>query len=138
MSARITAALVLLGLGTHITHADTVLDVRVFTTSFMAVDDQSNRANAIYYLDDVERALASLAKGLPTELSVAEAVTQRRLNTAEGRSTLQQLQTAFDGLVRAWSHDIEKLPAILINDQYVIYGIRDVDEALRLFAESRP
>jgi len=40
--------------------------------------------------------------------------------------------------VRAWSHDIEKLPAILINDQYVIYGIRDVDEALRLFAESRP
>lgn len=138
MSARITAVLVLLVMSVSVTQAETVVDVRVFTTSFIPVADRGHRADATYFLDDVERALASLAKGLPTELSAAETVTRRRLNTAEGRSTLQQLQAAFDGLVRAWSHDIEKLPAILINDQYVIYGIRDVDEALRLFAESRP
>jgi len=138
MSARIPAALLLVIMCVSVTRAETVVDVRVFTTSFIQVADRGHRADASYFLDDVERALARLAKGLPTELSAAEAATQRRLNTAEGRSTLQQLQVAFDGLVRAWSHDIEKLPAILINDQYVIYGIRDVDEALRLFAESRP
>jgi len=100
MSARIPAALLLVIMCVSVTRAETVVDVRVFTTSFIQVADRGHRADASYFLDDVERALARLAKGLPTEL--------------------------------------EKLPAILINDQYVIYGIRDVDEALRLFAESRP
>ena len=118
--------------------AESVVDVQVFTTSFIPVRDKGKRADAVYYLDDVERALGGLAKGLPTNIRDAEAAAQRRLNTEAGQAALQLLQASFQGLVRAWSHDVEQLPAILINDRYLLYGVRDVDEALRLFEERVP
>ena len=118
--------------------AEPVADVSVFTTRFLPVSDSNDRANAIYYLDDVDRALGEFAKGLPTNIAAAEVAARQRLNTVSGQASLQLVQAAFEGLVRAWSHDVAQLPAILINDQYLVYGVRDVEAALRVFEERVP
>ncbi len=119
-------------------NAEAVTDVSVFTTRFIPVEDSNARADAIYYLDDVDRALGEIAKGLPNTIAAAEVAARQRLNSVSGRASLRLVEAAFEGLVLAWSHDVAQLPAILINDQYLVYGVRDVEVAVRLFEERAP
>lgn len=118
--------------------AEAVTDVRVFTTSYLNVSDVSARANATYRLDEVDRALAEFGTSLPANFSQAEIEARRRLNSPRGTAAMKRLQAAFEGVVMAWSHGVDRLPAILINDRYLIYGVADVDEALQLFAARAP
>ena len=37
----------------------------------------------------------------------------------------------------AWMHGIEKLPAVLVNEQYVVYGVFDVAAAIDQVARFR-
>ena len=118
--------------------AETVSDIRVFTTSYLNVRDSGAIESVTYHLDDVDLALAEFGTSLPNNFAQAEVEARKRLNSPRGTAAMKRLQGAFEGLVMAWSHGVDRLPAILINDRYLIYGVRDVDEALRLFAVRVP
>lgn len=47
------------------------------------------------------------------------------------RQRQQQLADAYAGVTRAWSVGLEKYPAVVFDDQFVVYGTLDVKEAAR-------
>jgi integrating conjugative element protein (TIGR03757 family) len=111
-------------------HAEEIRDVVVFTTSAFAMVDVNARVTRLYRLDAPDQALAEFANGLPKEMSAAKSEVIRRLNEPEWQHRFKHIQHAFEGVSEAWMHNITKLPAIVVNDRYVIYGVVDVDRAL--------
>ena len=60
--------------------------------------------------------------------ALAEAM--RRLETPAGRATLARLASAAAGNALASRLGIEKLPAVVVDGRYVVYGVRDVARAV--------
>ena len=47
----------------------------------------------------------------------------------EGEGFFSELTAQVNGLVFAWRHGIDALPAIVLDDRYVFYGVYSVAEA---------
>lgn len=78
-------------------------------------------------LDAPARLDAELAANLPRDPASASAVVQQRLNEARLRARLTE---AYQGVVDAWSLGIAKIPAVVVDRQFVVYGELDVDIAI--------
>ncbi|UQS92852.1 TIGR03757 family integrating conjugative element protein [Pseudomonas chlororaphis subsp. piscium] len=77
-----------------------------------------------------------LAAALPADPEQAAAVVQRRLE--QGGAALQRrLAAAYQGVAEAWSLGVTKVPAIVVDHRYVIYGEPDVALALARIARYR-
>lgn len=109
-------------------------NVAVFTLSSIPV-----RADgaAVYELDRRDRFVAELGEGLPGDPERARAEMRRRIESSEGRRLLFGLAEAADGNTLAARLGIEKLPAVVVNGRYAVYGVRDVCRALELVAAWR-
>lgn len=87
-------------------------------------------------LDAAQRIETELAAGLPSDPRQAEPIVRRRLQ--EGGSALQQrMRTAYQGITDAWSLGITSIPAVVVDQRYVIYGEPDLDRALARIARYR-
>ena len=79
-------------------------------------------------LDLPARIEAELAAGLPTDPTQAAAIVQQRLR--EGGQDLQRrLGRAYQDVTQAWGLGITKLPAVVVDRRYVVYGESDVARA---------
>ena len=109
-------------------------DVAVFTLSTIPV-----RAGgaAVYELDRRDRLVVELGEGLPADPERARAEMRRRIASSEGRQLLFGLAEAADGNALAARLGIEKLPAVVVDGRYAVYGVRDVRRALELVAAWR-
>ena len=87
-------------------------------------------------LDAARRIEAELAAGLPNDLQQAESILRRRLK-AGGPSLQRRLQTAYQGVADAWSLGITTLPAVVVDQRYVVYGEANLDQALARIARYR-
>jgi integrating conjugative element protein (TIGR03757 family) len=78
----------------------------------------------IYTLDAIEKFEDELSDGLPADPSSAKELALNRLQhmSKETRANLEQSATA---LAKALQYGIERLPAIVFDAQYVVYGLRD-------------
>ncbi len=102
--------------------------VKVFTDSTIPV---SNTGNAEIFLLDQPRLLEQqLSAGLPGNIDQAEQVALARLQTTDGQQLMQQLIDAHRGVVMAWQLKITKLPAVVVDDRYVVYGQTDIGQAV--------
>lgn len=54
-----------------------------------------------------------------------------------GAACRQSLVKAQQDVADAWSLGIEKIPAVVVDRQYVVYGEPDVSRALELIAKAR-
>ncbi len=119
-------------------HAEKVNTVTVFTTSFLNVGASTEDISVTQYLlDEPDMVLHELSKNLPGTLDEAMPEATNLINTSVGRNLIGRLETGFDGVVKAWSHKIKYLPAILINEQYLVYGVYNVDAALSLYRDRK-
>ena len=109
-------------------------DVAVFTLSTIPV--RSGGA-AVYELDRRDRLAAELGEGLPADLERARAEMRRRIESADSRQLLFGLAEAADGNALAARLGIEKLPAVVVDGRYAVYGVRDVRRALEIVAAWR-
>lgn len=109
-------------------------DVAVFMLSTIPV-----RADgpAVYELDRRDRLAAELGEGLPADPERARAEMRRRIESSEGRQLLFALAEAADGNALAARLGIEKLPAVVVDGRYAVYGVRDVRRALEIVAAWR-
>lgn len=109
-------------------------DVAVFTLSTIPV-----RADgaAVYELDRRDRLVAELGEGLPADPDRALAEMRRRIESAESQRLLLGMAEAADGNALAARLGIEKLPAVVVDGRYAVYGVRDVRRALELVAAWR-
>ena len=102
-------------------------DVLVFTDQKHAVVAPNDVP--VIHLDAPAEIEAELASELPADSQRAEAIVRQRLG--DGGTELQaRLASAYQGVVDAWHLGITKLPAIVVERRYVVYGDADVARAM--------
>lgn len=107
------------------------------------VTDQQHPVRAIPHariieLDAPTRIEAALSQGLPINPQEAVAAVRERLRS---RAITEQLATAYQGVTDAWRVGITTIPAIVIDQRYVIYGDADAAHAvarIQAYREAHP
>lgn len=106
--------------------AATAAEVLVITDSGHPV--QVAAGTRVIELDLPARIEAELAAGLPTDPTQAAAIVQQRLR--EGGQDLQRrIGRAYQDVTQAWGLGITKVPAVVVDRRYVVYGESDVARA---------
>jgi len=96
----------------------------------------STSTQRIIQLDAAQQIEAELSANLPADPQQAVALVQQRLNQG-GTSLQQRLREAWQGVTDAWSMGITTLPAIVVEQRYVVYGETDLDKALARITQHR-
>lgn len=78
-----------------------------------------------------------LSDELPVDPNHAAATIQRYLSSPAGKRLQNDLASAQKGLTDAWSLGIEKIPAVVVDRRYVIYGEADVAKAVERIKQAR-
>lgn len=102
-------------------------DVLVVTDSSHPV--QSTSGARVIELDLPERIEAELAAGLPNDPSRAAEFVQQRLRDG-GQALQRRIGTAYQGVADAWGLGIAKVPAVVVDRRYVVYGEPEVARAV--------
>lgn len=104
-----------------------VADVLVVTDSRHPI--KGTGRERVIELDLPVRIEADLSAGLPVDPVQAEAVVQQRLR--EGKESLQRrIGGAYQDVADAWGLGITKIPAVVVDRRYVVYGEPDVTRAV--------
>jgi integrating conjugative element protein (TIGR03757 family) len=91
----------------------------------------SNAGNArVILLDEQQRLEARLTANLPSDLSHATTTIQSYLASPDGERLQRELVHAQQGLTDAWSLGVLKIPAVVVDRKYVVYGERNVSDAV--------
>jgi integrating conjugative element protein (TIGR03757 family) len=112
--------------------------VEVFANSTMVITQpaQAPFAITVYRVDGIAQAEALASQGLPqTEVEM-----QRYLaaNQAELRRRIEPLvRNALQGLQLAQKYQLDRMPAVVVNQQSVVIGLTDVSEALHRYQAHR-
>lgn len=101
-------------------------------TDIWIVTDQQHPVRELAHarvieLDAPTRIEASLSRGLPTDSGKAVAEVRERLATS---AITQQLADAYQDVTDAWRVGVTKIPAVVVDRRYVIYGDADVAHAV--------
>ena len=91
----------------------------------------------IILLDQQQHLESELSRALPTDPHQAAAIIQSRLNTPSGKRLQTDLAKAQQDLADAWSLGITKIPAVVVDRRYVVYGEPDVAKALVLINNAK-
>lgn len=96
----------------------------------------SQAASRIIRLDAPLAIEAELSAKLPADPQQAATVVQKRLNDG-GQPLQQRLREAYQGVTDAWSLGITSIPAVVVDQRYIVYGESDLDKALAHIAQHR-
>jgi len=87
-------------------------------------------------LDEAHRIEAELSAQLPADPEQATAIVKRRLS--QGGADLQRrIATEYQGVADAWSLGITTIPAVVVDQRYVVYGEPDVARAIARIEQHR-
>lgn len=98
----------------------------VFTTEQLPPLKHVGLAEHVFVLDDIEKPLASLSFDYPGSEAQARQRANVILNSPLGRATLADIKRNAKAVAVAWQSGIAKLPAVLVDEQFVVYGEYDV------------
>lgn len=118
------------------THAGPQSTIVVYTTSSIALKNVPPGTRVVY-MDRKRHIEAELSKGLPQNPHQAALTMKQRMATPEFARLLEELRLAATDIAHARSLQIQKLPAVSVDDTYVIYGQPDVAAALKQIDRSR-
>ena len=103
-------------------------DVVAFTLSSMPL--RATGGAVVHVLDARDGYAEAFGADLPADPERALAEARRRVSSPEGRAALARIAEAAAGNVLAGRLRIEKLPAVVVDGRYVVYGVRDVARAV--------
>ena len=109
-------------------------DILVITDSLHPV--QAPTGVRIVELDQPTRIEAELTAQLANAAGHSVAAVQQRLR-AGGTALQQRIGMAYQGVVDAWSLGITTIPAVVVDQHYVVYGEPDVAKAVALINSHR-
>ena len=128
LAVALSAALAVFSPSTH------AADVVVVTDSHHPVKTMSGER--LIELDAASRIEAELSAELPADPEQATAIVKRRLH--EGAADFQRrIAKAYQGVADAWSLGITSIPAVVLDQRYVVYGEPDVARALARIEQYR-
>lgn len=87
----------------------------------------------VVWLDAPEQLQQSLFGSLASVPKEAERQAQAVLHSAGWQMKQAELAQAYRGLLQAWQMGLEKYPAVVSDDRYVVYGTADAVVADGLF-----
>ena len=93
-------------------------------------------ADRIIQLDAAQTIEAELSAQLPDDPQQAAVLVQRRLNE-RGHALQQQLREAYQGVTDAWSLGITSIPAVIVDQRYIVYGENELNRALARIEQHR-
>lgn len=128
--ARATACLTLLTSATAF--AD---DVRIFTDKAHPVTTVPGAT--IIELDAPAHLVSDLSTGLPVDPQRAEATMRQRLANPTIAERQRRISQAYQAVADAYSLGVAKLPAVVVDGRYVVYGDADTRRALGRIAVYR-
>lgn len=118
-----------------VTNVFAAQDVQIFTDRSHPVSNVAG--HQITYLDESRALLASLTARLPKSPQHAPQAFQQLMATPEGQQLNAKLVKAQQGTTRAWELGVSKLPAVVVDQRYVVYGEANVQRALQLIEQAR-
>lgn len=112
-------------------------------TNIWIVTDQQHPVRELAHarvieLDAPTQIEATLSLGLPTKPSEAAAEVRQRLGNP---AITQQLTAAYQGVADAWRIGVTKIPAVVVDQRYVVYGDTDAAHAvarIQTYREAHP
>ncbi|WP_224418720.1 TIGR03757 family integrating conjugative element protein [Modicisalibacter sp. R2A 31.J] len=110
--------------------------VEVFTITGEPIVNAPERA-AVIELDAPARLDARISRDLPADPDRARHVLQSRMNGTDWQKTLDHYGKLYTGIARAWMLGVEKVPAVVVDGRYVVYGEPDVQAALEEIEHER-
>lgn len=116
--------------------------VSIVQAETWAITDSAHPLNVptgvrLIRLDDQQRLEAQLSRSLPSNPQQATKAAQQLLHSSEGARLLAALARAQQGAADAWSIGITKVPAVVVDRQYVVYGQPDVAAAIKEIEAAR-
>lgn len=109
----------------------------VYTTRGLPPLRNVDVATQIRVLDAVDASLHRLKFSYPGDPATARAHALTALDSEAGQALVPQLKHSAQSIALAWQHGITRLPAVLVDNAYVVYGDYDVHRALRRVARYR-
>lgn len=88
-------------------------------------------------LDDSEQLEAKLSEGLPPNQQQAIAIMQKRLKSNDAQRLQRDQALAQQDLVDAWSMGVTKVPAVVVDRKFVVYGETNATAAENHIAQWR-
>jgi len=86
----------------------------------------------VVFLDEQHRLEEQLTGRLPSDLSNAATTIQTYLSSPDGIRLQHELTLAQQGVTDAWSLGIKKIPAVVVDRRYVVYGETDASNAVKM------
>lgn len=91
----------------------------------------------VIVLDEQQRLEDHLTSRLPSHPTQVAATIQAYLVSPEGTRFQHELIQAQQGITDAWSLGVEKIPAVVVDRRYIVYGEADVAKAIALIDSAR-
>ncbi|MQG92615.1 TIGR03757 family integrating conjugative element protein [Pseudomonas sp. MN1F] len=88
-------------------------------------------------LDDQQRIEEQLSRKLPPNPHQAALAARQLMGTPAGAALMQQLAAAQQGNADAWSVGVSKVPAVVVDRRFVVYGQPDVAAAIQAINQAR-
>lgn len=107
------------------------IDVFVVGAPAVAGADIGEIPVMIHRVDQVRVVRQALNENLPDNPEAARRHARQRL-TDERR---QALVDGYEGLIRARRLGVEKVPAVVLDERYVVYGSTDLERAIAAYRE---
>ena len=108
--------------------------IEVFTSSerpITGADHERLQAATVtsYSVDGLDRFESALSEGLPAAPETAKAEALRRIQQLDDARIVPAKSVAI-GLVKAVQYGVDRYPAIVFDEQAVVYGMTDLVEAV--------
>ena len=138
---RFTAGWRTLGLAVALPASLAVFSPATFAADVVVITDSRHPVKTmggerLIELDEGPRIEAELSAQLPVDPEQATAIVKRQLN--QGGADLQRrIASAYQGVTDAWSLGVISIPAVVVDQRYVVYGEPDVARAVARIEQHR-
>lgn len=126
-------------IGSSQSRYDGITHIEVFANSAMPIraGQAAQRTQLqIYRVDDIHLIEEEINVGVPASEAAAMAHLQRQAAAIRKRYQAR-IQQAAAGMSRAVAYRLSRIPAVVINQKFVLYGITDIDAAADIFQHSQ-
>ncbi|PCJ36264.1 MAG: TIGR03757 family integrating conjugative element protein [Cellvibrionales bacterium] len=123
--------------------ANTLL-IEVFTSSESPIKNSNIQRSSMgagmeftrYEIDRISRFQGELSEGLPKDAAQAKQLVLARFQLMDA-AVSQQLENSGKGLAKALHYGVDRYPAIVFDGRAVVYGLTDVEEAIKRYTQWR-
>lgn len=124
-----------ISLSAQIATAETVYGITDSETPFTGANSLRKVGIEVttHNLDAPQAFEEELGRDLPGDEESAKAIVAQRIKEAGTAAIEEQISLAYSGLMFSLKYRLNRYPAVVINEEAVIYGVPHLPDALRIY-----